>query len=193
MASYLSRAKHVCRAAHVLAVVWIVLHAGGECGAAESFTPTPYEPQRQVVELGRTGVFATAADIKDFRVADGNLCRAEVIGNDRKALAVYGIRRGSTTVTVWFSRPGTSPQTYIVDVATAPDSQRALEDFIRRQFPRSLITFTPVPTSTKVIVSGRAHSCYEWQGILQIIDGSGTRRSDLITRVHVPCGHCCPR
>jgi hypothetical protein len=174
---------------HSIAVLLVLWHCVDSSGA-ESFDIRQAEPQRQTIELGRDTVFCTTLDIADVRVADARLCSAVVIGNDRKELAVTGLCRGSTTITVWFNRPGTTTQTYIVDVVTAQDAYLVLEQFIAGDFPTSSIKFTPVPTSQKVIVSGTATSCDQWHQIQKIIDRGGIRCEDLIVRVKIL--RCCP-
>ncbi len=140
--------------------------------------------ERQVVELGRVFMLKTTIDIQDFRIADGNLCKAEKIGNDNKAIAIFGTRCGSTTITVWFSSPDSPPQSYIIDVIIPSDVLRQLEKFVKEQFG-STIELVPVPTSQKVLVKGAVDSCRKWKQILAVIIGSGVSQSDMIIQVKV--------
>ncbi len=178
--------KSWIRVSRFTAFILLNLLRAAVSSSSEPFNPVPYEAQRQTVELGRAAVFQTTSDFVAFRVANPQFCSAEVIGNDRKALAVTGLMRGTTTVTVWFNRPTSTTQTYVVSIVTAPDAYVLLERFIAQQFPRSSIKLTPVPTSQKVVVSGTACSCSEWQQIVQLIDGSGLGYRDLIVRVTIP-------
>ena len=139
---------------------------------ADGISKLPVERDHLVVDLGRAGVFQTASDIKEIRIADSKVCTAEVIGNDRNAIGVTGLMRGTTTLTVWLNRPGTSPHIYVVDVVTAADAYKTLSDFIIKQFPNSSILLTPVPSSRNVIVTGTTPSFDEWEQILVIIDGT---------------------
>jgi hypothetical protein len=173
----------------------------GACGlspqaaADESFTRVAVSSSPLTVDLGRAVVFQTQVDIQDVRVADGKVCSVEVIGNNRKSVSVVGLKRGTTTITVTFNRPNALPQTYITDVVTAPDTYRVLADFIHQQYPNSSIVLTPVPTSQKVVVSGAASSCAEWEAILKLLEGGGIAACDLIIRATVPwdcgCQSCC--
>lgn len=162
----------------------------GQRALADPIKPIPVEKDHLSVDLGRSSVFQAPSDIKDIRVADDKVCTAAVIGNDRNAIAVTGLKRGSTTLTAWFTKPNTAPQTYVIDVVTASDAYKTLSDFIHLQFPNSTITLTPVPSSTKVIVSGAVTSYHEWEQILVLIDGT-IPRADLILRVAIPF-HPCP-
>lgn len=162
-----------------------------EVALAQTLKPVPVENDHFPVNLGRSNVFQTPSDIKEVRVADDKVCKAEVIGNDRNSIAVTGLTRGSTTLTVWLTQPNTTPHTYVIDVVTAADAYKMLNEFILQQSPTSTITLTPAPTSNKVIVSGEVTSQHEWEKILLLIDGT-IPRADLIIRVQIPCPPCPP-
>ncbi len=158
---------------------------------AQSLIPVPVQNDHLIINLGRSNVFQTPSDIKEIRVADDKVCKAEVIGNDSNSVSVTGLARGSTTLTVWLTQPNTVPQTYILDIVTPIDAYKALNDFILQQSPTSTLTLTPAPSSSKVIVSGAVTSRHEWEKILNLIVGT-IPRADLIIRVQIPCPPCIP-
>jgi len=158
---------------------------------AQTLTPIPVENDHLSINLGRSNVFQTPSDIRDIRVADDKVCMAEIVGNDMNSIEVTGLTRGSTTLTVWLTQPNTVPQTYVIDVVTALDAYKTLNEFILQQSPTSKIVLTAVPTSSKVVVSGAVTSQHEWEKVLTLIDGT-IPRADLIVRVQIPCPPCTP-
>lgn len=184
------------RAPIVRTLLWPVAVSAVLCVCHTAFgdqlTRLPVESDHLSVDVGRSGVFQTTSDIKEIRVADAGICTAEVVGNDQNSISVTGLTRGSTTLSVWLTRPNSVPQIYVVDVVTAADTYRVISDFIQLQFPTSRVTLTPVPSSTKVIVSGTLASYQEWERVLVLIDGT-IPRTNLIVSVTIPCTPCpCP-
>lgn len=121
---------------------------------------------RSQLIVARSNILRTA--ISDTAIID-------VVPYSPNEIAVLGLSRGSTTLTIWFE-DNTDPVVFLIKVIRDPsfDEQRRvdfgkLEQKLAVLFPNSSVYL--IPLSYKIIVRGQARDSEEAAQILQIIRG----------------------
>lgn len=130
------------------------------------------ENELEVIER-RSQLVVTNERIKRIAIADPTVL--EVAYYSPTEIAVIGLTRGSTTITIWFD-DNTQPIIYLINVIRDPSIEEQkkldygrLERKLALLFPNSKVYL--IPLSGKIVVKGQAADSAEAARILQIIQG----------------------
>jgi hypothetical protein len=163
----------------------IILAMSNPAWGAVAVTPVAIGPTPYTVGIGRGLVLKANADVVSASSANSAVCSV-VVSPDKRSIILTGVRAGATTVTLLFDPSTSAPETSDIQVGRLASECQQVADFVKQQFPKSNVTVSPIPASSKVILRGNATSAYQHRRIREIIEAM-IPRADIIDMLTCNC------